>query len=114
MVKGGEGGGATRYARPCRPVKPLLTTWLASAMSVAQVTQRRVLGCARVKPRGSSSSSVTNRILVPYSGILERAARRNDFADVGEDGRMKCAEGGEEEGVVDGEEVGELDSEGGG
>jgi hypothetical protein len=46
---------------------------------------------------------------------LERAARSTDFADVGEEGRMKCAEGGEELGVVDGEEgeeIGELEREG--
>jgi hypothetical protein len=46
--------------------------------------------------------------------ILESAARNTDFADVGEEGRMKCAEGGEEVGVVDGEEVSELEREGGG
>jgi hypothetical protein len=33
---------------------------------------------------------------------------------VGEEGRMECAEGGEEEGVVDGDEVSELEREGGG
>lgn len=33
---------------------------------------------------------------------------------MGEEGRTKCAEGGEEEGVVEGEEVGELEREGGG
>ena len=46
---------------------------------------------------------------------MERAARSTDFADVGEEGRMKCAEGGEELGVVDGEEgeeIGELEREG--
>jgi hypothetical protein len=45
---------------------------------------------------------------------LESAARSTAFADVGEEGRMKCAEGGEEEGVVAGEEVAELEREGGG
>ena len=43
---------------------------------------------------------------------MERAARSTDFADVGEEGRMKCAEGGEDEGVVAGEEVAELEREG--
>lgn len=89
-------------------------------MSVAQFKQRRVLGCARCKPRGSSSCSSSKCItcLFPngplYSGILESAARSTAFADVGEEGRMKCAEGGEEEGVVAGEEVAELEREGGG
>jgi hypothetical protein len=45
---------------------------------------------------------------------LESAARSTAFADVGEEGRMNCAEGGEEEGVVAGEEVAELEREGGG
>jgi hypothetical protein len=44
---------------------------------------------------------------------LESAARSTDFAFVGEEGRMKCAEGGEDEGVVAGEEVAELEREGG-
>jgi hypothetical protein len=83
-------------------------------MSDAQFMQRRVLGCARCKPLGSSSCSVSTCLLFLYSGILDSAARNTDFADVGEEGRMKCVEGGEEEGVVDGEEVGELDREGGG
>jgi hypothetical protein len=84
-------------------------------MSVAQVTQRSVFGCARrsfLSPSASRSCAVFLRL---YSGILERAARSTDFADVGEEGRMKCAEGGEEPGVVDGEqgeEVGELEREG--
>jgi hypothetical protein len=83
-------------------------------MSVAQVTQRRVLGCACFKPRGSSSCLLSGCILCPYSGILKSAARSTDFADVSEEGSIKCADGGEEEGVVDGEEVGELEREGGG
>ena len=99
-------------------MNPLLTIWLASAISVAQFKQRRVLGCARCKPRGSSSSlSLSERDLPNpplYSGILESAARSTDFADVGEEGRMKCADGGEEDGVVAGDEVAELEREGGG
>ena len=33
--------GATRYARPCRPVKPLLMIWEERARSEAQRAQRR-------------------------------------------------------------------------
>lgn len=33
--------GATRYARPCRPVKPLLMIWDESAKSERQRAQRR-------------------------------------------------------------------------
>ncbi len=99
-------------------MKPLLTTWLASAISEAQFRQRRVFGCALCKPWGPSSSlSLSAFSLCPspplYSGILESAARSTDFAFVGEEGRMKCAEGGEDEGVVAGEEVAELEREGG-
>lgn len=33
--------GATKYARPCRPVKPLLMIWLERARSERQLAQRR-------------------------------------------------------------------------
>jgi hypothetical protein len=34
-------GGATRYARPCRPMKPLLMIWEDRARSERQRAQRR-------------------------------------------------------------------------
>ncbi len=61
-----------------------------------------------------SSSAVSISVFVRYSEILESAARNTDFVDVGEEGRMKCVEGGEELGVVGGEEASELEREGGG
>jgi hypothetical protein len=71
-------------------------------------------------PRDSSSWSSPKCTLclfpnapAPYSGILESAARSAAFADVGEEDRTKYAEGGEEDGVVAGEEVAELEREGG-
>ena len=33
--------GATRYARPCRPMKPLLMIWVVRARSERQRAQRR-------------------------------------------------------------------------
>lgn len=36
-----EVDGATRYARPCRPVKPLEIIWLESARSLEQRAHRR-------------------------------------------------------------------------
>jgi hypothetical protein len=36
-----EGCGATRYARPCRPVKPLLMICVLAARSAEQRAQRR-------------------------------------------------------------------------
>jgi hypothetical protein len=33
--------GATRYARPCRPMKPLLMIWVERARSERQRAQRR-------------------------------------------------------------------------
>ena len=47
LLRGGVAGGMhdweaeTRYARPWRPVKPLLMIWLLEAMSAMQRTQRR-------------------------------------------------------------------------
>lgn len=41
--------GDMRYARPCRPVKPLETIWRVKARSEEQVRQRRVEGVRRVR-----------------------------------------------------------------
>jgi hypothetical protein len=46
-----RGGGATRYARPCRPWKHLLTIWVWKARSVAQDRQRSVSGRVRERRR---------------------------------------------------------------
>lgn len=43
------GGGATRYARPCRPVKPLLTMEVVGIRSVRHLLQRRWVIGAGVK-----------------------------------------------------------------
>lgn len=62
MVDGVRGGGATRKARPWRPVKPLLTIWLEKARSVAQVEHLRVSGVER--KREMSEGSVGEREVV--------------------------------------------------
>lgn len=47
------GGGATRYARPCRPVKPLLTMEVVGIRSVRHLLQRRwVIGAGVRKDVG--------------------------------------------------------------
>ena len=42
---GGGGSGETKYARPCRPVKPLLIIWLERQRSAPQRMQRREDAC---------------------------------------------------------------------
>jgi hypothetical protein len=89
-------------------VKPLLTIWSAKAISLEQVRHLSVLGCVLVKRFSVSFSTLG----VGLSGIFERACCKRPFALKGLGGRMKCAEGGEEPGVVGVEEVGELLREG--
>lgn len=45
VVVGGTGTGETRYARPCRPVNPLLMIWLVRHRSVAHRAHRRYDVC---------------------------------------------------------------------
>jgi hypothetical protein len=89
-------------------VKPLLTTWSANAMSLEQVRHLSVLGCVLVRCFSRSFSTLGVRA----SGIFESACCKRLFALKGLEGKMKCAEGGEESGVAGVEDVGELLREG--
>ena len=77
-------------------------------MSLEQVRHLSVLGCVLVRCFSRSFSTLGVRA----SGIFESACCKRLFALKGLEGKMKCAEGGEEPGVVGVEEVGELLREG--
>jgi hypothetical protein len=74
-------------------------------MSLEQVRHLSVLGCVLVRCFFLSFSTFGDNV---DSGIFESACCKRPFALKGLEGRMKCAEGGEEPGVVGLEEVGEL------
>jgi hypothetical protein len=74
-------------------------------MSLEQVKHLSVLGCVPVRCFSLSFSAFGDGV---DSGIFESAWCKRPFALKGLEGRMKCAEGGEEPGVVGVEEVVEL------
>lgn len=78
-------------------------------MSLEQVKHLSVLGCVLVRCFSLSFSTFGEGVV---SGIFESACCNSPFALKGLEGKMKCAEGGEEPGVVGVEEVGELLREG--
>jgi hypothetical protein len=102
---GAGGGGDTRKARPCRPVKPLLTICVAKATSVAQVLHFRMLGCV-MERRAGWGWGVEDGFF--WSAALRRPLR---LLAAGEEG-MKCGTEGDVLGEVAADEVGEELSEG--
>ena len=67
------GGGATRYARPCRPVKPLLTMEVVGIRSVRHLLQRRwVIGAGVKKDVGVGGDD---------DGEVETAAAERDAGE---------------------------------
>ena len=104
---GEEGGGATRYARPWRPVKPLLTIWDVKANSVEHLRHFRVFGAAFRNLVSISASSLSG---MPWRAWWRFECAVRGEAEVGDEDGVEKEERGEEvrEGT-DASEVLELD-----
>jgi len=94
----GLGGGETRYARPWRPVKPLLTICDAKAISVEQWAHLIILGCTRDN-RSALGALIT--VEEPRGGRLLMSWQR-----LGE-GEMGRGVAGDELGHVEMDEMGD-------
>ncbi len=105
-------GGDTRYARPWRPVKPLLTICAPNARSALQVPQRRVSGLLRDSREGRTGTSMALALAVGASSSASIGSWNSGklFGLMGLSGLTGTLEG--LRGELDAVEAGELESDG--